>query len=72
MTGKTQAEAVSFLRMLPEGSQVELVLSRQEEVDEKFRVPRKLVSVLLQLYFLPSDFLYSFLKHENEAYLCIL
>ncbi|BFY98393.1 hypothetical protein BsWGS_01431 [Bradybaena similaris] len=42
MTGKTQAEAVSFLRMLPEGSQVELVLSRQEEVDEKFRVPRKL------------------------------
>ncbi|CAG5115048.1 unnamed protein product [Candidula unifasciata] len=42
MTGKTQAEAVSFLRMLPEGSLVELVLSRQEEVDEKFRIPRKL------------------------------
>ncbi|CAL1541076.1 unnamed protein product [Lymnaea stagnalis] len=42
MTGKTQAEAVTFLRMIPEGSQVELVVSRQEEVDEKFKVPRKL------------------------------
>ncbi|GFR65072.1 partitioning defective 3-like protein, partial [Elysia marginata] len=43
MTGKTQAEAVAFLRTLPEGSVVELVVSRQEEVDEKFKVPRKMV-----------------------------
>ncbi|GFO24747.1 partitioning defective 3-like protein [Plakobranchus ocellatus] len=42
MTGKTQAEAVSFLRTLSEGSLVELVVSRQEEVDIKFKVPRKM------------------------------
>ncbi|XP_012937571.1 partitioning defective 3 homolog [Aplysia californica] len=42
MTGKTQAEAVSFLRMLPEGSMVNLLVSRQEEVEEKFKVPRKM------------------------------
>lgn len=43
MTGKTQPEAVAFLRTLPEGSTVELVVSRQEEVDEKFKIPRKMV-----------------------------
>ncbi|XP_059163479.1 partitioning defective 3 homolog isoform X2 [Physella acuta] len=42
MTGKTQKEAVSFLRQIPEGGQVVLIVSRQEEVDEKFKVPRKL------------------------------
>ena len=47
MTGKTQAEAVAFLRTLPEGSVVELVVSRQEEVDEKFKVPRKMVSCIV-------------------------
>ncbi|RUS71123.1 hypothetical protein EGW08_021114, partial [Elysia chlorotica] len=33
MTGKTQAEAVAFLRTLSEGSVVELVVSRQEELN---------------------------------------
>ncbi|KAH9505145.1 Partitioning defective 3 [Bulinus truncatus] len=42
MTGKTQSDAVNFLRLIPEGSEVELVISRQEEVDEKFKVPRKM------------------------------
>ncbi|XP_055897160.1 partitioning defective 3 homolog isoform X1 [Biomphalaria glabrata] len=42
MTGKTQSDAVKILRLIPEGSHVELVISRQEEVDEKFKVPRKM------------------------------
>ncbi|XP_062570152.1 partitioning defective 3 homolog isoform X4 [Saccostrea cucullata] len=42
LTGKTQADVVSVLRNAPMGSSVQLVISRQEVVDEKFQVPREL------------------------------
>ena len=60
MTGKTQAEAVAFLRTLAEGSVVELVVSRQEEVDEKFKVPRKMVRsiVIFKHWFLIFSLLF--------------
>ena len=46
MTGKTQGDAVSILRNTNFGSTVSLVVSRQEveEEDERFKVPRQLVS----------------------------
>ncbi len=47
MTGKSQAEAVSILRNTKLGSQVHLVVSRQQAADEtdpQFKVPRELVS----------------------------
>lgn len=50
MTGKTQAEAVSVLRNTFLGSTVQIVVSRQEveeEQDERFKVPRPLVSCVL-------------------------
>lgn len=50
MTGKTQSDAVKILRLIPEGSHVELVISRQEEVDEKFKVPRKMVFFIVFIY----------------------
>ena len=49
MTGKSQAEAVAFLRKIETGSKVNLVVSRQEVVDEMFQVPRELVSCLFSL-----------------------
>ncbi|XP_067648804.1 partitioning defective 3 homolog isoform X3 [Haliotis asinina] len=42
MTGKSQSEAVSQLRSIPEGHVCNLVVSRQEVVDELFRMPREL------------------------------
>ena len=48
MTGKSQAEAVSILRNTKLGSQVHLVVSRQQvadETDSQFKVPRELVSL---------------------------
>jgi len=47
MTGKTQGDAVSVLRNTPLGSTVSITVSRQEveeEQDERFKVPRHLVS----------------------------
>ncbi|KAL8587052.1 hypothetical protein ACOMHN_023442 [Nucella lapillus] len=44
MCGKTQAEVVTMLRNTPQGSVVSLLVSRQEEVDERFAVPRELAS----------------------------
>ena len=51
MSGKTQAEVVTMLRNTPQGSVVSLLVSRQEEVDERFTVPRELVTIT----FLCSD-----------------
>ena len=45
MTGKTQAEVVTMLRNTPQGSVVSMLVSRQEEVDERFTLPRQLVSI---------------------------
>ncbi|XP_046564857.1 LOW QUALITY PROTEIN: partitioning defective 3 homolog [Haliotis rubra] len=42
MTGKSQSEAVGQLRSIPEGHVCNLVVSRQEVVDELFRMPREL------------------------------
>nr|KAG5714293.1 hypothetical protein BaRGS_018510 [Batillaria attramentaria] len=47
MAGKTQAEVVTMLRNTPQGSLVSLLVSRQEEVDERFTVPRELDGRLL-------------------------
>ncbi|XP_041366906.1 partitioning defective 3 homolog [Gigantopelta aegis] len=44
MTGKSQAEAVAFLRKIATGNKVNLVVSRQEAVDEMFQVPRELTA----------------------------
>ena len=44
MTGKAQADAVSVLRNTKMGSTVMIVVSRQEVEDERFKVPRQLVS----------------------------
>ena len=44
MDGKTQGDAVSVLRNTKLGSTVSLVVSRQEVEDERFKVPRQLVS----------------------------
>ena len=45
MMGKTQAEVVTMLRNTPQGSVVSMLVSRQEEVDERFTLPRQLVSI---------------------------
>lgn len=50
MTGKSQSEAVSQLRSIPEGHMCNLVVSRQEVVDELFRMPRELVGHQLILF----------------------
>ncbi|KAL3831306.1 hypothetical protein ACJMK2_023076 [Sinanodonta woodiana] len=42
MTGKTQAEAVSILRNTKMGETVNIVVSRQETEDDRFKVPREL------------------------------
>ncbi|KAK7111004.1 partitioning defective 3 homolog isoform X2 [Littorina saxatilis] len=42
MSGKTQAEVVTMLRNTPQGSVVSMLVSRQEEVDERFTVPREM------------------------------
>ncbi|KAK3587877.1 hypothetical protein CHS0354_019766 [Potamilus streckersoni] len=42
MTGKTQAEAVSILRNTKMGDTVNIVVSRQETEDDRFKVPREL------------------------------
>jgi hypothetical protein len=52
MTGKTQAEVVTMLRNTPQGSVVSMLVSRQEEVDERFRLPREMVSITVPHSFL--------------------
>ena len=44
MDGKSQGDAVSILRNTKMGSTVSIVISRQELEDERFKVPRQLVS----------------------------
>jgi hypothetical protein len=44
MTGKSQAEAVAFLRNAPPGGTVRIVVSRQEDVIDN-TLPRIIVSV---------------------------
>ena len=44
MTGKTQSDAVAILRNTKLGSVVNLVVSRQVVEDDKFSLPRELVS----------------------------
>lgn len=46
MTEKSQAEAVAILRQTKLGSTVFIVVSRQDAVDDKFKVPRELVSMI--------------------------
>ena len=46
MTGKTQAEAVSLLRNIPQGSEVSLILSRQIDSDEAESSNQNKVSLL--------------------------
>jgi len=43
ITGKSQAEAVSILRTVPQGGIVKLVVSRQERVDLSPKLPRQIV-----------------------------
>lgn len=46
MTDKTQAEAVAILRQTKMGCTVSIVVSRQDTADDKFKVPRELVSIV--------------------------
>ena len=45
ITGKTQSEAVSILRNIPQGGIVKLVVSRQERVDLSPKLPRQIVRI---------------------------
>ena len=65
MSGKTQAEVVKMLRNTPQGSLVSLIVSRQEEVDDRFSVPREMVSDdVSSLFFSP---LFTVAPHLNTA-----
>ncbi|KAL3831307.1 hypothetical protein ACJMK2_023076 [Sinanodonta woodiana] len=59
MTGKTQAEAVSILRNTKMGETVNIVVSRQETEDDRFKVPRELKNIPPSTLDIPK-------KHSSE------